>query len=299
MSKRDPGELFSGFDLLLETYVPHIWEKIFLSLDYDSFKNCLKVSKAWNDVFHTESFQAKLISKFLWMDINNTERMAWKSTKDIIVWTANSDEVAYVENAYSQQILHFINRDGEPKSRFLTLDRKAENIWILHHVILLKTKVNIFAVEKLGLKQSTISSLDAILDDCEEETTHFNPSTGIQFLSFIVVNELDEMGQWNLPNQNNDDNVKFLLREVPFDYHGEGHIYDDDGDERLPVYTYTTVCLPDTEENGTITFSEDGSRFLYGYDGGDNGFIALFSIAKDDSGLRIKHEWTESAIISG
>ena len=43
--------LVSGFDLLLQKNVQLIREKIFLSLDYDSFKQCLKVSEAWNEVF--------------------------------------------------------------------------------------------------------------------------------------------------------------------------------------------------------------------------------------------------------
>ena len=44
------------FDKLLTLRVPHVHEKIFFSMDYDSFKNCLEVSKSWNDLLTSESF---------------------------------------------------------------------------------------------------------------------------------------------------------------------------------------------------------------------------------------------------
>ena len=37
--------------------VPHILEKIFFSLDYESFKRSTKVSKFWNDLLTSESFK--------------------------------------------------------------------------------------------------------------------------------------------------------------------------------------------------------------------------------------------------
>ena len=45
-----------GFDLLLQRNVQHIWEKIFLSLDYASFKNCLEVSE-WTSQSHDPSHE--------------------------------------------------------------------------------------------------------------------------------------------------------------------------------------------------------------------------------------------------
>ena len=38
------GGLLNGFDLLLKHNIQHIWEEIFLSLEYDSFQNCTKVT---------------------------------------------------------------------------------------------------------------------------------------------------------------------------------------------------------------------------------------------------------------
>ena len=54
----------NGFDTLLMKNVPHILEKIFLSLDYQSFKACQEVSDTWNQLLMSESFKAKAKSGF-------------------------------------------------------------------------------------------------------------------------------------------------------------------------------------------------------------------------------------------
>ena len=52
------------FDKLFKKNVPHILEEIFFSLDYKSFKKCLEVSKSWNDLLTSESFQRRGKSVF-------------------------------------------------------------------------------------------------------------------------------------------------------------------------------------------------------------------------------------------
>ena len=47
------------FDTLFTKTRTHILEKICLSLDYGSFKNCLEVSKTWNGVLTSKVFQKK------------------------------------------------------------------------------------------------------------------------------------------------------------------------------------------------------------------------------------------------
>ena len=47
------------FDRLLTQTVPHILEKIFFSLDFKSYMNCLVASRSWNDLLRSESFQRK------------------------------------------------------------------------------------------------------------------------------------------------------------------------------------------------------------------------------------------------
>ena len=50
-----------AFDTLFTKHVPHILEKIFLSLDYESFKSCCQASNAWKKVLTSESFQSKAV----------------------------------------------------------------------------------------------------------------------------------------------------------------------------------------------------------------------------------------------
>ena len=52
------------FDILFTRNVPHIPEKIFLYLDLESFKTCLKVNKVWNNFIMNDSYQRKAASLF-------------------------------------------------------------------------------------------------------------------------------------------------------------------------------------------------------------------------------------------
>ena len=70
-----------GFDILFGTHVPHILEKIFLYLDYESFKTCTEVNSVWKRQLTSESFQEKAKSMFqeeiIWDEIKlkNLSRM--------------------------------------------------------------------------------------------------------------------------------------------------------------------------------------------------------------------------------
>ena len=48
-----------AFDILSKRNVPHIPEKIFFLLDFESFKTCLNVSDEWNKLLMTDSYQRK------------------------------------------------------------------------------------------------------------------------------------------------------------------------------------------------------------------------------------------------
>ena len=54
----------SAFEILFTKNVPHIHEKIFLSLDYESIKSCREVSNAWNEMLTSESFLRTAIPLF-------------------------------------------------------------------------------------------------------------------------------------------------------------------------------------------------------------------------------------------
>ena len=49
--------LSCAFDKLFTRSVPHILEKIFFSLDFDSFTACHEVSNSWYDLLSSESFR--------------------------------------------------------------------------------------------------------------------------------------------------------------------------------------------------------------------------------------------------
>ena len=46
------------FNLLLEKNLPHIVANLFLSLDYNSFKSCTLVSKAWMSMLTSDTFKS-------------------------------------------------------------------------------------------------------------------------------------------------------------------------------------------------------------------------------------------------
>ena len=48
-----------SFDNLFSKNVLHVLEKIFISLDYKSYKKCLKVNNEWNRVLTSQSFRMK------------------------------------------------------------------------------------------------------------------------------------------------------------------------------------------------------------------------------------------------
>ena len=67
-------------DKLLSKNVPHIFEKIFLSLDYDSFKACQRVNTSWHVLLISASFIKKARSTFQW-EIWNEEISLWHNSR--------------------------------------------------------------------------------------------------------------------------------------------------------------------------------------------------------------------------
>ena len=75
---------YSGFDRLISQNVPHVFEKIFLYLDYESFKICHKVSITWSGLLTSESFQKKVKSLFKLEIENDIKRLidaCWSNKK--------------------------------------------------------------------------------------------------------------------------------------------------------------------------------------------------------------------------
>ena len=82
----------SQFDILLSRNVPHILESIFLSLDYESFKECFQVSNTWNRLLKSEIFRR--MAKDLFHDeiLEDEQRLYFLSYED------NLDEVKKLIN---------------------------------------------------------------------------------------------------------------------------------------------------------------------------------------------------------
>ena len=68
------------FDKLFIKNVPHIMEKIFFPLDYESFKNCLAVNNTWHKLLLSKLNQKKIRSTFR-LDIRNDEYKLWSGNE--------------------------------------------------------------------------------------------------------------------------------------------------------------------------------------------------------------------------
>ena len=76
---------YCAFDMLLTKNVPHILEKIFFRLDYESFKNCIEVSNTWKKLLTSEAYQNK--GKYVFcQEIVEDEKKLWLASRDGNEW---------------------------------------------------------------------------------------------------------------------------------------------------------------------------------------------------------------------
>ena len=61
-----------AFDKVLSRNVPHILEKIFFSLDYDSYKKCCEVNSTWKQLIASKPFQKR--AKYTFLDWQKTDK---------------------------------------------------------------------------------------------------------------------------------------------------------------------------------------------------------------------------------
>ena len=66
-----------AFNILFTKSVPHILEKIFFSLDYESFKSCMEVGKTWSNLLASEWYQ--LMGESMFRD--ELQRDLWQASK--------------------------------------------------------------------------------------------------------------------------------------------------------------------------------------------------------------------------
>ena len=69
------------FDDLFTKPRPHILEKICLSLDYNTFKNCVVINKAWKTILAAASFQKKAKLVFQEEILGDEEKLRTASEK--------------------------------------------------------------------------------------------------------------------------------------------------------------------------------------------------------------------------
>ena len=86
------------FDMLFKISVPHIPEKILLSLDYESFKRCLKVNKEWNKLLMTKANQRKAASIFREEALKVEEKLLCRKMKGawITIWLRELMKLALI-----------------------------------------------------------------------------------------------------------------------------------------------------------------------------------------------------------
>ena len=75
-----------SFDILFSTSVPHILEKVFFSLDYESYKACLEVNDTWKELLTSERYITKGKSVFR-EEILEDEEKLWNAS-----WDDKTDE---------------------------------------------------------------------------------------------------------------------------------------------------------------------------------------------------------------
>ena len=293
-------EQVGGFDLLLTQNVEHIWERIFLSLDYESLRNCLHVCRAWWEIFRRESFRAKMVAKFpteMWMDTENMERKIWRSRRKILAWTANSEEVAFVEEKYICQRIYLISQTGSLISRKLkgtSAGRVVESIWILRHIILVKTDTKLYAITKLGLEQSTIESFSTHRG-IRGWASHFSPTFGVRF-SYYISDKV-----FPPPHDFHTERGHVFVGEVPFDYSQKSDFSTD-----FHGYYHHDYYKHDFK----LGFNGDGTRlFCHVVDSGNVGSDLLeedffesglicYAIDSDKCGVEITELWDDNHSIN-
>ena len=84
------SEVTSAFDTMFRKHhVPHLLEKIFFSLDYDSFMACHKVNKDWNKLLSSDRYQRES-EKMHFEKKNNEKKLCYHSAN------GNVEEVRYL-----------------------------------------------------------------------------------------------------------------------------------------------------------------------------------------------------------
>ena len=242
-----------GFDQLLTKNVPHILEKIFLSLDIESIKNCMRVCQAWNNVLST-------YPRVKWMDERNLNHVVWtnEDPDKNVVWETDGKEVVY----FDRFVLHYIQADGDTRTARLTDELASHShdpkIWILKHMILVRQMGKIYFIDKKSLKVSMIALPFKSFINEYRISDHFDPKVGVRmaFLSRIVNEEKEIvyniwMGKISMEHCQETEWVCNFEQD-----------YMPDMEEACCYFTRVQSVRPCAPYARKPIFSEDGSRVI-------------------------------------
>ena len=117
-----------AFDALFKKSVPHILEKIFFTLDYESFKICKEVSNLWNELLTSESF--KQMGKSVFQE--NIEEELHQASMDgnlkqlRSILSSGMVDINRIGGRYDAAPLHYSSWRGHKDVVQLLLDAGAE-----------------------------------------------------------------------------------------------------------------------------------------------------------------------------
>ena len=119
------------FDRLFTKRVPHIHEKIFFSLDYDSYKTCLEVSNDWLGLLTSESYLMKAKSIFKNEIVNDEDELCsaagdGKIGKVTRLLSSGLLDIKYVRRGSSLSPLGMAAKYGHKDVVILLLKRGAD-----------------------------------------------------------------------------------------------------------------------------------------------------------------------------